>query len=184
MENTVISVLSTCFMVCLAFTILFFAISVILFFLFDIRTIFNVKTGRAQAKTVKEMQTANASTGRLRVGGKTQTSKLTKEQRNKTKVPTVIPPQHTGEQQLSMNSYTQQSGSAETELLHQNVEENREPAKNETFFQPADTGNIPMQFIPEAETSVLNQRQLDETKDIHFVVKKKILLIHTDEVIS
>lgn len=171
-------------MVCLAFTILFFVISVILFFLFDIRTIFSVKTGRAQAKTVKEMQAANASTGRLRVGGKTQTSKLSKEQRNKKKVPAVIPPQQTAAQQPSYNSYTQQTGSAETELLHQNLEENKEPAQNEAAFESADGGNMPMPFVPVAETSVLNQRQFDETTDIHFVLTKKVVLIHTEEMIG
>ena len=37
-----ISIFRICFYVCLAFTILFFIISVVLFFLFDIKTIFNL----------------------------------------------------------------------------------------------------------------------------------------------
>lgn len=73
-----ISIFRICFYVCLAFTILFFIISVVLFFLFDIKTIFNIRTGRAKQKTIKEMQAANNSTGRLRVDGKTLTSQLSK----------------------------------------------------------------------------------------------------------
>ena len=53
-----ISIFRICFYVCLAFTILFFIISVVLFFLFDIKTIFNIRTGRAKQKTIKEMQAA------------------------------------------------------------------------------------------------------------------------------
>ena len=76
MDTSFIGVLSTLFWICLSFTILFFIISVILFFVFDIRTIFNFRTGRARAKAVKEMSAANENTGRLRIDGKTQTSKL------------------------------------------------------------------------------------------------------------
>ena len=72
--NDVINVLQTCQHIAIAFLILFFIISIVLFFLFDIRKIFNIRTGRAKAKTVSEMSKANATTGRLRVGGKTVTS--------------------------------------------------------------------------------------------------------------
>ena len=78
MENNAISVLNTLFYVCLSLCIVFFIITVVLFFLFDIRAIFSIRTGRAKRKTVDEMMAANANTGRLRVGGKTLTSKLDK----------------------------------------------------------------------------------------------------------
>lgn len=80
-----ISIFRICFYVCLAFTILFFIISVVLFFLFDIKTIFNIRTGRAKQKTIKEMQAANNSTGRLRVDGKTLTSQLSKNDKKNIK---------------------------------------------------------------------------------------------------
>ena len=54
-----LSVLNTAFVICLAMTILFFVVSVILFFLFDIKTIYMIRSGRAQAKTVKEMEEIN-----------------------------------------------------------------------------------------------------------------------------
>ena len=80
-----ISIFRICFYICLAFTILFFIISVVLFFLFDIKTIFNIRTGRAKQKTIKEMQAAYNSTGRLRVDGKTLTSQLSKNDKKNIK---------------------------------------------------------------------------------------------------
>lgn len=74
-----ISSLQTCFVICLALAIAFFVISVIMFFAFNIRLIFNIRTGRAKKKTVEEMQKANSETGRLRANGKTLTSKLDKQ---------------------------------------------------------------------------------------------------------
>ncbi len=53
------------FSICLAFSILFFVISVILFFAFDIKGIFDMKTGRAEKQKIREMEEENALTGRL-----------------------------------------------------------------------------------------------------------------------
>ena len=66
MGASVINTMNTLFWICLSFTVLFFIISVVLFFVFDIRTIFNMKTGRAQAKTVKEMKAANEITAAMK----------------------------------------------------------------------------------------------------------------------
>ena len=71
-----ISLLQTGTIVCLSFTVVFFIISIVLFFVFDIRFIFNIRRGRAKRKTVEEMQKANNQTGRLRAKGKTLTSRL------------------------------------------------------------------------------------------------------------
>ncbi|MBQ6181467.1 MAG: hypothetical protein IJK31_07240 [Ruminococcus sp.] len=53
------------FIICIAFAILFFIISVILFFVFHIKDIFDIKTGRAQKRKIDEMEKENALTGRL-----------------------------------------------------------------------------------------------------------------------
>lgn len=45
-----ISIFRICFYICLAFTILFFIISVVLFFLFDIKTIFNIQNRSCKAE--------------------------------------------------------------------------------------------------------------------------------------
>lgn len=58
------------FYVCITMCIAFFVLSVILFFVFDIPLIFNLRTGRAKKKTIEEMQRASSSVGRLRQYGK------------------------------------------------------------------------------------------------------------------
>lgn len=54
------------FYVCLGLCIVFLILSVIFFFKFDIRNIFNAKTGRSVRKTVQSMEEKNARTGSLR----------------------------------------------------------------------------------------------------------------------
>lgn len=122
-----ISIFRICLYICLAFTILFFIISVVLFLLFDIKTIFNIRTGRAKQRTIKEMQAANNSTGRLRVDGKTLTSKLSKDNKKnyaKKKENLIVPPwskpvKHQNENQ---NKFSYGDGSENTTVLTQEAE--------------------------------------------------------------
>ena len=169
MDTSVIGALNTCFWVCLSFTILFFIISIILFFVFDIKTIFNIKTGRAQTKTIKEMKAANESTGRLRVDGRTQTSKLTEKEKDESRAPAVTPPEP------SMQSQYYNSGSENTEVL----------AQPEIPKQEYSNSNY-------AETSVLSENMIDysdnsdipkTTENVNFRIVKKVICIHTNEVI-
>lgn len=51
-----INIFHTLFYVCLALCIVFLILSVIFFFKFDIRNIFNTKTGRSVRKTVQSME--------------------------------------------------------------------------------------------------------------------------------
>lgn len=170
MDTSVISTLNTCFWVCLSFTILFFVISVILFFVFDIKTIFNIKTGRAQAKIVKEMKIANESTGRLRVDGKTQTSKLSEEEKDVSRAPAVVSPEPD-----TKNQYYN-SGSEDTAVLSHN-----------------DVKNTEYSDLNYAETSVLSNNMTDdfnepvfseETNSVNFKVVKKVICVHTNEIIQ
>ena len=180
MDASVIEILNTLFWVCLSGAVLFFVISVVLFFVFDIRTIFNIKTGRAQAKTVKEMKAANESTGRLRVAGKTQTSKLTKEQVAESRVPAVTPPDNaTQNQYYNMGASETEALERETEILHQGEDET-------SLLSPEQPdGNY-------SETSVLSEvgsvnnygPVIDENEArVDFRVIKNILLVHTNEII-
>ncbi len=180
-----ISVLNVAFIICLAMTILFFVISVVLFFMFDIRTIYMIRSGRAQAKTVKEMQEINSSTGRLRVGGKTQTGGLKKEKKKKDVIKTPS-------QQLAEASHpayapdVQQQGDGyeTTERLGDAAETT---ALNAPMFDDAADTSV---LMPEAETSVLSQpaaqapaAQPQQEVAIFFEVVKKISLCDTEEVI-
>ena len=53
-------------LVCLILCLVCLALSIFFFFKFDIRNIFNIRTGRSVKKTVKQMEELNARTGQLR----------------------------------------------------------------------------------------------------------------------
>ncbi len=77
-----ISIYHTANIVCLVLAISFLAISVILFFRFDIKKIFDLKTGRGAKKTIQKMEEINARTGKLRQDMVAQTpSNLKAEER-------------------------------------------------------------------------------------------------------
>lgn len=61
-----ITLYHTGFILFLILTILFAGLSVFLFFLFKIRRVFNYLTGRAEKRTIKQMEEENAQTGKLR----------------------------------------------------------------------------------------------------------------------
>ena len=61
-----INMFHTLFYVCLGVCIVFLILSVIFFFKFDIRNMFNARTGRSLRKTVQSMEEKNARTGSLR----------------------------------------------------------------------------------------------------------------------
>ena len=61
-----INMFHTLFYVCLGLCIVFLILSVIFFFKFDIRNIFNARTGLSLRKTVQSMEEKNARTGSLR----------------------------------------------------------------------------------------------------------------------
>ncbi len=176
MQTNIIEILNTCFILCLSIGILFLIISVVLFFMFDIRTVYNIRSGRAQAKTVKEMQEANSTTGRLRVGKATQTAKLT------TPKPPVAAPAPSGPatdelpappapQAVQTGSYEEtqllSNDAAQTSILSQDVAETSvlSAAANEVSAPVAQTsGDAPVE-------------------EVYFEVIKKIICRDTDEVI-
>lgn len=64
--QSMIAAYNTGFTVCLVITVLAVASAVFLFFKFDIRTIFAIRTGRAERQTIEKLREANARTGTLR----------------------------------------------------------------------------------------------------------------------
>lgn len=179
MGSSILEVLKTGFWICLVSAIVFFLISVALFFVFDIKTIFSIKTGRAQAKAVKEMKAANASTGRLRVNGVTQTSKLTEKEKKTGRAPVIIPPK-----EEEKKSYYQSDEQTDKTTVLNTENEN-------TQLLSANTPTAP--GTPDyAETSVLSQETTEDftsgyssdDKKVDFKVVKKELYIHTQEMIS
>lgn len=65
MAQNQVMLYSTLSNVFLAVGILFLVISVVLFWVFHIASIFSIKTGRAQRRMIREMEDLNAETGRL-----------------------------------------------------------------------------------------------------------------------
>ncbi len=61
-----IKIYHTGYLVCLILAILFLALSVFLFFKFDIRKIIDIKTGRGAKRSIQKMEEINARTGKLR----------------------------------------------------------------------------------------------------------------------
>lgn len=61
-----ISIYHAAFITFLILTVVFFIVSVILFFRFNIRGIFDMRTGRGAKKTIQKMQELNDQTGKLR----------------------------------------------------------------------------------------------------------------------
>ena len=57
-----ISLYHTGFIVCLCLAILFAVLSVVIFFVFDIRGVFDFMTGRAEKRTIRKMEEENART--------------------------------------------------------------------------------------------------------------------------
>lgn len=62
-----IALLHNLFMICLGISIVCLMVSVLFFFCFDIRGIFDARTGRSIRKTVKKMEEINDRTGQLRM---------------------------------------------------------------------------------------------------------------------
>ena len=72
MGNSVqlLKVLDIGFWVCLALAIVFLLISILLFWKFNIREIIQLRSGKAQAKAIREKQEQSARSGKLRKGAK------------------------------------------------------------------------------------------------------------------
>lgn len=64
--ESLIKIYQICFYISLVVTILGLANAAFLFFRFDVRGIFEIRTGRAAKRTIRKMAEANAATGRLR----------------------------------------------------------------------------------------------------------------------
>lgn len=185
-----ISIFRICFYICLAFTILFFIISVVLFFLFDIKTIFNIRTGRAKQKTIKEMQAANNSTGRLRVEGKTLTSQLSKNDKKNTgkkRENIIVPPQTepVKEQYVNQSKTPYGDGSENTTVLQPQAEPTA--ALSQPDIQSYDPGAQTTQQLSESDMNNIgydNSFAYDNVPNVNFQIVKKLVVIHTDETIN
>lgn len=198
MEQTA-NILNICFIALLVLGIVFLAIAVVLFFLFDIKTIYSIRTGRAQAKAVKEMAETNAQTGHLRYVNK----KKKKETPAYNPYDAPIAEKTNFENNSSASPQVRQSrsvpnsveGAEDTNVLSE-ISENTTvlptPA-GETILDNSSNNTeeilVKTQKNEDGLTSSLNRNQpmQDETvitlDQLHFDVIKKVVSTFTDEII-
>lgn len=194
--------------VCFSVAAIFFVVSVALFFLFRIPSIFSARTGRGRKKAVRQMQEINAKTGRLR---RTEEMEVPGAGiRTNVKITGAAPP----EPQASVRTQTdgtfrnaehrQPAGSEETDilgtdLLSAGVEETSllqhgDAAETELLQQP-DSATALLQPDCYGETGLLNDTDRlqpqngniagrDENRyPIRFVIEKSIMVVNSNEII-
>lgn len=193
------------FIICLCLAAVFLLLSIFFFFKFRIRDVFDFLSGRAEKKSVKQMEEKNAKTGKLRDDyyAEPLSSELYKTPSGKV-VPTMYPqtePMNTGteptqETQTKMSQTPTQpssNGSEETTLLGSGQEEttllgNQNRNKEEQEI-PGYNGETAL-LTPEMEKAIHKQQeekqQEEKEKEARrnkFEIIKEQIEIHTKEVI-
>ncbi|MDD2980446.1 MAG: hypothetical protein PHN80_10780 [Hespellia sp.] len=156
-----INIYHTAFIVSLILFIVFLAVTIFLFFFFDIRKIFDIRTGRGAKRKIQKMEEINAQTGKLRQDMVGQTpSVLSPEERITYPVTSKIPIDE-------INQQLNTEAASKTEDVN--------PGKG------LDVNGI-------QETTILQQSQnQDKQEQIElpglFQINKSTMWIHTEEVI-
>lgn len=160
----------TLFYVCLGLCIAFLILSVIFFFKFDIRNIFNAKTGRSVRKTVQSMEEKNARTGSLRrPAGRGYTGTLARSG-GIGRTGGLSPSKRLGKvRNVDMNDLIQPP-SRPTEAL--GTEQQSASSMETQVLSPEDLASTLEQI----------QKEADQSHGM-FRIEKYIMLIHTDEVV-
>lgn len=160
----------TLFYVCLGLCIAFLILSVIFFFKFDIRNIFNTKTGRSVRKTVQSMEEKNARTGSLRrPAGRGYTGTLARSG-GIGRTGGLSPSKRLGKvRNVDMNELIQPP-SRPTEALR--TEQQSASSMETQVLSPEDLASTLEQI----------QKEADQSHGM-FRIEKYIMLIHTDEVV-
>ena len=160
----------TLFYVCLGLCIVFLILSAIFFFKFDIRNIFNTKTGRSVRKTVQSMEEKNARTGSLRrPAGRGYTGTLARSG-GIGRTGGLSPSKRLGKvRNVDMNDLIQPP-SRPTEAL--GTEQQSASSMETQVLSPEDLASTLEQI----------QKEADQSHGM-FRIEKYIMLIHTDEVV-
>lgn len=149
--QVLIQIYRTGFFICAAITVLGLMLSILLFFRFRIREIWEARTGRAEKKAIFSMQEASRNDGRMR-----------RDEKQHGKVSEESPPEPTEDLNIEKNTEPLAS-ECETELLD-----------NEQIFGCEET-------IILAETEELLQTEVLENQVEGLVITQQVVLIHTEE---
>lgn len=152
--ETMISIYHAAFITFLILAILFLVISIILFFRFDIRGIFDMKTGRGARKAIQKMQELNDQTGKLR-------------QESVTAGRSEMPPQ---DRISAPPTEKRQEDSQKTDILVN--EESQETALLSECNETTILSSNEVQEVPQPEKIKLPGA---------FKIEKEIMWVHTEE---
>lgn len=196
-----IALYHTAFILFLVLTVVFALLSVLIFFRFNIKEVFDFKTGRGQRRTIRQMEEENAKTGKLRQDYAAANTSSDLYQTPSGDIPPIIYPvteqMNTGTEPTEQTSINVQNympgagnamdgrnrkdfsvstgdGSEETTLLEKNA------GREETTL----LGGYKEETSSESETVVLSQDMLAAAmaKAVgRFEIVKENIWIHTDE---
>ncbi len=205
-----INIYHTAFIICLVLAIALLALSIFLFFKYDIRSIFDMKSGRGAKKAIQKMQELNDRTGTLRDITETpvQLDPKDRVQHPTQKNPGAKPKPQPSAPQLKTRPEpkVQNSGPVNAPINDPAVEAGATaplgrsaavsaqpvpgtekpsiiPGQEETSILTPEMNNTPIAGME--ETTILSQDQLTgEAQPKHrFVIEKQLMWIHTEEVL-
>lgn len=171
------------FIICMCLAGVFAALSIFFFFKFKIRQVFDFLTGRAQRRTVRQMEEENAKTGKLREDyySASTSSDLDQTQSGSISETGKAPT----EKMMTGSSPTEKTGvhpagasegDAETTLLNSGSDET-------TLLNSGDSETTLL--TPAMESELRSQE--GETEDLlpigRFEITKEIMEVHTNEII-
>lgn len=177
---------------CLAVAVLFFVITLILFFLFDVRSILAARSGREKARTIKEMEAVTNTTGRLvqKKGVPRSTGKL-KDQKPLVTKGTVVPPSKLDDgsgitEDIKGSEETSMLGADTDQTMILGAESNQTQVLGEDRAQTSVlNADIPTQQFGEAQTTVLvSADSISEVEGVRFEIVKNIICCGTDETVE
>ncbi len=169
-----LEILQMGYIICLVLAIVFFLISVLLFFVFDIRNIFLIRTGRAAKRDIRKLAEKNFQTGQLRrpdAGKYDMSNSGSLDESQETDVTEPMGKETDAVQQSQFISQGEQETGAEgTTVLGQN----ETTVLNGEFTTVLNAG----------ATTVLNQEEAERIgRKRVFILIKNEMYIHTEEII-
>lgn len=176
-----INIYHTCFIVFLCLAILFLIATVVMFFVFKIPKIFDLRSGRGAKRTIQKMQEQNAQTGSLR------TDAVVRTEKNPQSVRDVVTYPKTKEM------YAAQDGGEQTTLLQQNAgEEQTTLLQQDAGEEQTTLLRQATEDLSQAEAAAARQSAAKEQSGANeqsakpvgkFVIRKNIMIVHTDTII-
>lgn len=159
------------FWICLTLAVLFLIISVILFVKFDIKGIWSLKSGRAQAKAIREKQSEAAKSGKMRTGKKNAPELMASGELETERQTTMRPPGRSAEYVQDTAQKNAEQGFGQMLVQNEISQVSVQQIVQTPSEQLRDGTGLTTALAPE------------EMKTGHgkFLLEKQIIYIHTEE---